>query len=143
MDCHQDSSSNQRGMFSEKVTGLMSVFADDFRNVATLKAGSIGLVSGLKATMTGDTLVESENAFATATSLAMTSSTDDDASKDHFLKTLRRTTKSFNLFSYRFTNYILLVNGVVFFEDLSIFVERVQVLVREIGQVENFKLVIL
>jgi len=59
----------------------MSIFADDFRNVSTLKVGSIGLVSGLKNTMTGDTLVESEEAFQTATSLAMALSTHENASK--------------------------------------------------------------
>ena len=66
----------------------MNVFADDFRNIPELRAGMIGLVSGLSSTITGDTLVESEKTFEIATSLALKSS-NDDASKFNLLYTLQ------------------------------------------------------
>ncbi len=41
----------------EKVAGLMVAFADDFKSVKAVGEGNIAVVSGLKSTVTGDTLV--------------------------------------------------------------------------------------
>ena len=46
---------------SEKVGKLMVAFADDFRTVREIGAGGIAVISGLKETVTGDTIVKSKN----------------------------------------------------------------------------------
>ena len=55
----------------------MSVFADEHKNINELHEGEIGLVAGLKHTMTGDTLVQSKEDFETATAEAATGAEED------------------------------------------------------------------
>ena len=44
----------------------MVAFADDFREVGEVTAGNIAVIAGLKLSMTGDTVVESQSVARTA-----------------------------------------------------------------------------
>lgn len=46
---------------TEKIGRVMIAYADEFKEVATIKAGNIVVVTGLKMTRTGDTLVASQS----------------------------------------------------------------------------------
>jgi len=55
---------------SDKVGKLMVAFADDFREVGEVTAGNIAVIAGLKLSMTGDTVVESQSVARTAAKAA-------------------------------------------------------------------------
>merc|ERR1719186_2229024 len=55
---------------SEKIGKLMIAFADEFREVGAVSAGDIAVVSGLKLSTTGDTLVPSAAEARAAEGLA-------------------------------------------------------------------------
>ncbi|KAL5008243.1 hypothetical protein ScPMuIL_013824 [Solemya velum] len=54
-----------RGL-SEKITRLLQVYADDFKDISSTGAGNIVCVSGLKQTVTGDTLTSSQSTATSA-----------------------------------------------------------------------------
>jgi len=65
-----DSVYNVNRAKSEKVGKLMIAFADDFREVSAVGAGNIAVISGLKLSITGDTLVPSSAVAKNAEKLA-------------------------------------------------------------------------
>nr|CAB3248868.1 ribosome-releasing factor 2, mitochondrial [Phallusia mammillata] len=50
----------------ESVSSVLAVYADEYQEVGEIPQGSIGIVCGLKQTVTGDTIVESESAYGEA-----------------------------------------------------------------------------
>ncbi|XP_071844471.1 ribosome-releasing factor 2, mitochondrial-like isoform X2 [Apostichopus japonicus] len=51
---------------TERISRLLWVLADDYREVSSMEAGNIAVAVGLKKTVTGDTLVSSQPAFRIA-----------------------------------------------------------------------------
>lgn len=56
---------------SEKIGKLMIAFADDFREINSVGTGNIAVISGLKLSITGDTLVPSSSVAKAAEKLAI------------------------------------------------------------------------
>nr|XP_002131331.1 ribosome-releasing factor 2, mitochondrial isoform X1 [Ciona intestinalis] len=68
----------------EKIGRLMSVYADEYKDTKQIEAGNIAVISGFQNTVTGDTLVESKEAFEAAVNKAnvLHRQQDDESSSD-------------------------------------------------------------
>ncbi|XP_076800647.1 ribosome-releasing factor 2, mitochondrial-like [Clavelina lepadiformis] len=68
---------------SEKISRLLDVYADEYKETTTIEAGGIGIICGFKETVTGDTLVSSKESFEIATSkLSSSNIKANDTQKD-------------------------------------------------------------
>lgn len=70
---------------TEKFNKLMVAFADDFREVDEIRAGNIAVVSGLKLSITGDTIVESSGVAKSALKAANDEGSSETALASPFI----------------------------------------------------------
>ncbi|XP_068241002.1 ribosome-releasing factor 2, mitochondrial [Palaemon carinicauda] len=67
---------NMNNEITEKIGRVMIAFADEFKEVASIKSGNIVVVTGLKGTRTGDTLVASQSLAKSVQKASLKSKTE-------------------------------------------------------------------